>query len=241
MSRPRQLHWRADAVRLAACYPKELGGVVFDMDGVLTDTEPIHARAMKTLLARLHVALTAQEYALLVGLGNEEYWRSVRERFCLSEPAPVLAAQFERILLPSIEAVTPTPGARDLLDDLGAAGVPIALASSTPRRIVGATLLALGLQTAFKVSVAGDEIRVGKPGPEIYKVAAARLGVEASRCVAIEDSVPGMASARAAGMTVVALTSRYVNGEPPADLIIRSLSDLVDDRPCHLRTAGGVD
>ncbi|MGD0862931.1 MAG: HAD family phosphatase [Candidatus Limnocylindrales bacterium] len=224
-------------MRLAACYPGEIGGVVFDMDGVLTDTEPIHARAMKALLARFHAVLTARDYAQLVGLGHEEYWRSVRKRFCLSDPAPVLAAQFERILLPSIEEATPTPSARFLLNDLGNAGVPLALASSSPRRIVDATLLALGFQTAFNVSVAGDEIQVGKPGPEIYVVAAARLGVETGRCVAIEDSVPGMVSARAAGMRVIGLASRYVNGTPSADLIIRSLLDLADDRPWHLRTS----
>jgi HAD superfamily hydrolase (TIGR01509 family) len=181
--------------------------------------------------------LTARDYAQLVGLGHEEYWRSVRKRFCLSDPAPVLAAQFERILLPSIEEATPTPSARFLLNDLGNAGVPLALASSSPRRIVDATLLALGFQTAFNVSVAGDEIQVGKPGPEIYVVAAARLGVETGRCVAIEDSVPGMVSARAAGMRVIGLASRYVNGTPSADLIIRSLLDLADDRPWHLRTS----
>jgi HAD superfamily hydrolase (TIGR01509 family) len=96
----------------------------------------------------------------------------------------------------------PMPGARELIAALGAAGVPFALCSNSPRRIVDAALGGSGLAGAFAVTIAGDEVAQGKPAPDPYLAAAAALGIAAPGCAALEDSQTGAASARAAGMTV---------------------------------------
>jgi HAD superfamily hydrolase (TIGR01509 family) len=214
-------------MRLASWFPERIGGVVFDMDGVLADTEPVHGVAFEAVLAEYGVVATSEDYVFTVGRGSDEIWQWVRERWAVADPISVLAAAFENSLLPRLAAVVPAPGAASLIEDLQQVGVPLALASSSSRRIVDHTLRALGFESAFAATIAGDEGRPAKPDPAIYLVAAACLGVDPERCVAIEDSVPGMQSARAAGMKVVGIRNRYIDGEPPADVVISSLEELL--------------
>lgn len=214
-------------MRLASWYPDRIDGVVFDMDGVLADTEPIHDLAFADVLASYGVVVSSEEYVFTVGRGSEEIWQWVRERWAIAEPTPVLAAEFEGALLPRLADVVPASGAEVLVRDLRRAHIPIALASSSSRRIVDHTLRTLGFDSAFAATVAGDEISPAKPHPAIYLAAADRLGVSPQRCIAIEDSVPGMQAARAAGMKVVGIRSRYTEGEPPADMVIDGLQELL--------------
>jgi HAD superfamily hydrolase (TIGR01509 family) len=214
-------------MRLAGCFPDVIGAAVFDMDGVLADTEPLHDAAFAAVLASYGGVVTSEEYAYTVGRDSHEIWEWVRERWAVADPVPTLAAAFERSLLPRLARVAPAPGARALIDDLRLAGVPLALASSSSRRIVDHTLRTLGFEAAFAATVAGDEVSPSKPHPAIYLAAAAHLGVGAERCIAIEDSVLGMQAARAAGMKVVGIRNRYIDGEPPADVVIGSLDDLL--------------
>ena len=214
-------------MRLASWFPERIGGVVFDMDGVLADTEPVHGVAFAAVLASYGVVVTSEDYVFTVGRGSDEIWQWVRERWAVADSTSVLAAAFERSLLPRLVEVVPAPGAASFIEDLQRAGVPLALASSSSRRIVDHTLRALGFEAAFAATVAGDESRPPKPHPAVYLAAAARLHVDAERCVAIEDSVLGLQSARAAGMKVVGIRNRYIDHEPPADVVINSLEELL--------------
>lgn len=214
-------------MRLANWYPDRIDGVVFDMDGVLADTEPIHGLAFLDVLAEYGAVATSEDYLWTVGRGSNEIWQGVRDRWQIADSIQILATSFERYLLPRLLHVVPAPGAIAFVEDLRCAGVPIALASSSSRRIVDQTLRVLGLEAAFAATIAGSEGGPPKPHPAIYLAAAAGLGAGAARCVAIEDSVPGMESARAAGMTVVAIRNRYLEGEPPADVVIDSLEQLI--------------
>jgi HAD superfamily hydrolase (TIGR01509 family) len=214
-------------MRLAGCFPRAIDAVVFDMDGVLADTEPIHQLAMAAMMEPYGVALTDDEYAWTVGRDNDETWTWVRERWGIPDSARVLTDAFEEALLPRLATLHPAPGAAALVADLVAVGVPLALASSSSRRVVDVTLRALGFDATFAATVAGNEVLTSKPDPGIYLAAAARLGVDARRCIAIEDSAPGTEAARAAGMKVVGIRSRYVDGDLPADIVIHSLEDLV--------------
>lgn len=201
--------------------------VIFDMDGVLADTEPIHEIAMQTVLSRRGHRIEPADYARLVGLGHQTAWAWLRGRFGLTEDQRRLDAEYESLLLPLLTThARPAAGVCELISILGAEGVSLAVASSSPRSVVAATLDALGLTHKFSVTISGDDVSKGKPDPEIFLVAAERLGVSAKRCVAIEDSPHGMLAAHAAGMRVIGVRTRYTADVAlPADMVVASLSE----------------
>lgn len=205
------------------------GAVIFDMDGVLADTEPVYEQALGVVLARRGAAVSATEYAALVGVTNEATWRWVVERFGLADAPEELLDESESVLMPALSGgLVAAPGVIELVTMLRARGVPLALGSSARRPVVEAVLAGLGLADAFSAVVSGDDVRQGKPDPAIFLEAARRLGVAASACVVIEDSLPGMRAGRFAGMSVVGVRSRYTLGlELPADLVVESLTELL--------------
>ena len=207
--------------------------VIFDMDGVLADTEPLNERATAAVLARRGASLTEAEYRSLAGQSAELTGAWLIERFRLTDTPAVLGQEYVRELLPRLAAtVVPAPGVPELVDELQASGIRLALASSSPRAIVDAVLQALGLTRAFAVIISGEEVAAGKPAPEIFRLAAARLRVEPSHCLVIEDSPPGLEAARRAGMRAVAVETPYLSGEVLiADLVVDSLERLLGSDP----------
>ena len=122
----------------------------------------------------------------------------------------------------------PLPGVRGLLDDLVTAGIPLAVASTSPARWVLPAADALGIRQHFNTIVTGDDVERRKPAPDVYLLAAARLGIAPTRCVAIEDTRPGLVAAKAAGMTAIViphwLTETHNLSE--ADLRVDSAAEL---------------
>ncbi len=177
--------------------------VLWDMDGTLVDTEPYWIEAENELAAE-HGASWSHEQALqLVGNDLLVSGAVIREQMGL----PLTAAEVVDVLLDGVvarvrEAVPWRPGARELLADLAEADVPCALVTMSWRRFVAPVLEALDRGT-FHAVATGDEVSRGKPHPEPYLAAALMLGVEASRCLAIEDSETGARSAESAGCTVL--------------------------------------
>jgi HAD superfamily hydrolase (TIGR01509 family) len=206
--------------------------VIFDMDGVLADTEPVYEQALGVVLARRNAAVSSTEYAALVGLTNEATWRWVVERFGLAESPEQLFAESEPVLMRALSGgIVAAPGAIELVRTLHSRGIPQALGSSATRHAVETVLTGLGLADAFSAVVSGDDVRQGKPDPAIFLEAARRLGVATSATVVIEDSLPGLRAGRLAGMTTVGVRSRYTaNVELPADLIVESLTELLHPR-----------
>ncbi len=203
--------------------------MIFDLDGVLLDSEPLHQRALTSVLAARGHLLTDEGYADLVGLGQSETWRRLSLRFRLNgDLADYREAYHTAVLCLLRQPLGPEPGAAELVEGLRRSGWKLALASSSPSHWVEASLAGLGLDRAFEVVVSGDQVSRGKPDPEIFLSAAARLGVEPARTVAVEDSVHGVEAARQAGMTVLAVRTRYTAGKRlPAHLVVDSLVQLV--------------
>lgn len=183
--------------------------VLWDMDGLLVDTEPVWTVAERELAARLGGVWSDALKAVVVGTRLEVAvptilrWYGVR-------PDPATVADTSAWLLARMVqlfagAVPPRPGAEALLARLAAAGTPLALVSSSYRVLVDA-VLAHGFGP-FAVTVAGDEVARGKPDPQPYLVAAARLGVDPAGAVVLEDSPAGVASGLAAGCAVLAVPS----------------------------------
>ena len=199
--------------------------VIFDLDGVLVDSEPVHWRASQRLFAPHHLA--AAEYACFIGVAVEPYMTWARERFGLREPVARLIEHYGEAVTAEIEAgeLAPLDGARELIEASRARGLRVAVASQSIAAWVEAALRSAGLDGRFDAVVAGDEVERGKPAPDVYLLAAERLGVAPERCVAIEDSPAGVRSAAAAGMLVVQSrqASSAAQPQPLAQLVVGSL------------------
>jgi HAD superfamily hydrolase (TIGR01509 family) len=184
---------------------------VFDLDGVIVDSEPAREQATVAYLAGHGVTADPELWAAMMG-------RRVRE--LADALAPLVGRSPEQTLVDlesaywrlAEERVAPMPGLRPAIARLAGAGLPLAVASSGTAAYVEHVLDRLGVRSAFAVVVSGEDVRRGKPDPEIYRLAAERLGAEPAACVAIEDAPHGVAAARAAGMRVVAVPHPLVAG-----------------------------
>lgn len=177
--------------------------VVFDVDGTLADTERLSDEAWTAVLRPLGIAPTDEDRRRTLGLS----FAATRDHYAAGSPsvpdAATLWSSYAPIVLRLIrQRARAFPDARTTLEALRQRGVPLAFASSSPRRRLAATLDALGV-AAWGPAVAGDEVTLPKPAPDVYRVAAALIGVPPEQCLAVEDSATGVESALAAGMTVV--------------------------------------
>jgi HAD superfamily hydrolase (TIGR01509 family) len=208
-----------------------LEAVLFDMDGLLVDTEPLWFETESEVMARLGAPWTTQDQAALLG-GSME--RSVAYLLAKAtrpgSPAPATPAEVARWMLDGIlrraaaERVTARPGARELLAEVAASGLPYALVTSSQREVAAAVLAGAGFR--FPVVVCGEDVPETKPDPAPYLLAAKLLEVDAARCVALEDSPNGVASATAAGCLVVAVPSFVAIPPAPGRLVVPSLRDV---------------
>jgi HAD superfamily hydrolase (TIGR01509 family) len=178
--------------------------VIFDCDGTLVDSEPLARVAWERSLAPYGYAIDDAEYAGLVGLPYPKVHGFFAERIVgLAAPGPFWDAYSSALFELIDTALEPFDDALETVRDLRALDVAVAVASSSPRARLDRTLARAGLDRAFAVTVAGDEIARGKPAPDMFLAAAERLGVAPERCTVIEDSAPGIAAGLAAGMRTV--------------------------------------
>ena len=209
--------------------------VIFDFDGVVLDSETPEYESHRRIYQRCGVTLTVDEWCGVIGTwseGHDEQWFT---RLCeRSAGAPAREDYFaeRRRIFEAIVPAGPMRGVRELLTLLGDAGIPVAIASSAPARWVVGAVERLGLRPLFGAVVTGDEVAHRKPAPDVYLEAARRLGADPTRSIAIEDSGPGLAAARAAGMKAIAiphwLTERHdLSG---ADLTVAHAGELTLDR-----------
>ncbi len=203
-----------------------LAAVLFDMDGLLVDSERLWLQAEYEVVGRLGGTWGPEHQQAVVG---GPITRAVGYMLEVTG-ADVSADEVTRWLVDAMvqrlrAGVDLLPGADELLDAVAAAGVPRALVSSSHRPLVDAALGSLGADR-FTVTVAGDEVERVKPAPDPYVVAAGMLGVDPGRCVALEDSPGGVASAEAAGCVTVAVPSIVPIEPGPRRTVVGSLRDL---------------
>jgi HAD superfamily hydrolase (TIGR01509 family) len=182
--------------------------VIFDMDGVLVDSEPLFLNAINRLLAQENVSMVSEEEneRHLIGTTIEETWRRLIATRQLPQSVDTYIRMYDVVVRQVLkEQLTPQPGVSRLIRECRQRRLPKAVASSSLRSWVDLKLEALGLQGAFEAVLGGDEITHGKPAPDIYLLAAQRLGLPPSECIAIEDSPVGIAAAVAAGAYTVAV------------------------------------
>jgi HAD superfamily hydrolase (TIGR01509 family) len=203
-----------------------VSAVIFDCDGTLVDSEPLSERAWALALARHGYELAPEDLAGAQGLPFPAVHARMAKRTRVPE-LEVFWREYAAELLPLLETeLEPFADAVATARELHRRGVPLAVASSSRRERLDRTLARAGLDTLFAVSVAGDEIARGKPAPDMFLEAAARLGVPPEECVVIEDSAPGIAAGLAAGMVTVGVLRDGVDPDALAGAhrVVRTLT-----------------
>jgi HAD superfamily hydrolase (TIGR01509 family) len=184
-----------------------IGAVIFDLDGLLLDSEQLWDEVREDLVRERGGRWHDRAQADMMGMSSPEWSRYMHEEVGLAEPPEEIAAEVVRRMEARYRERLPLiPGAREAVERL-AARWPLGLASSSNRELIDLALELSGLAN-FGATVSAEEVASGKPAPDVYLEAARRLGVDPGCCVAIEDSRNGILAARAAGMWVVAIPNR---------------------------------
>jgi len=207
--------------------------VVFDLDGVLLDSEQVWDDAREQLAKERGGHWHAQAQRDMMGMSSTEWSRYMHETVGLPEPPEEINREVvERLSATYREQLPALPGARAAVERL-AARWPLGLASSSNRELIDLALELLGVQHLFAATVSSEEVARGKPAPDVYLEAARRLEVDPANAAAVEDSNNGILAAKAAGMRVLAIPNRHF---PPdeealaqADVVLDSLAELTPD------------
>ncbi|HET9509178.1 MAG TPA: HAD family phosphatase, partial [Gaiellaceae bacterium] len=190
-----------------------IAAVVFDLDGVLVDSEQVWDEVREALVRERGGRWHERAQADMMGMSSVEWSRYLHDELGLREPPEAINDEVVRRMLDRYRKELPLiDGAVAAVERL-AAHFPLALASSSNRPLIDAVLASAGLERSFRATVSSEEVARGKPAPDVFLEAARRLGVAPDRCAAIEDSASGLRAAHAAGMRVIALPNRHY---PPA-------------------------
>ena len=208
--------------------PSPSFGALWDLDGTLVDTEANHYAAWRALVREHGRDLSYEEFRPTFGLRNDD----VLTRYLgFAGDTAALAALSERkeeLFRASLrrDGVRTQPGALDLIAHLRALGARQAVASSAPPANITLIVRLLGLEDTFDAVVSGEEVARGKPAPDIFPRAAARIGLEPGRAVVLEDAPAGVAAGKAAGCAVIALVAGFPAAAlSSADLVVRTFAD----------------
>ena len=189
---------------------RQIFAAIFDLDGLMADSEPLAKWAWQQTLARYGEELDDQTFRQVQGMRIVESSHIFCERFSLPISPQQAMAERDELFLQAVPAhLRARPGLYPLLDDLDARGLLLGVATSGHRRYVSLALRTLGLDGRFRAVAAGDEVEHGKPAPDVYLLAAERAGVSPEHCLALEDAPLGVEAAVAAGMTCLAVPSQW--------------------------------
>jgi HAD superfamily hydrolase (TIGR01509 family) len=205
--------------------------VVFDMDGVIIDSEPIHFKMESEMFQELKVSISYEEHCSYVGTSSKNMWAIVAQKHGLNDNVKELVKKQHALYMAYLlneKDLRPINGVVDLIEDLYHSGLKLVLASSSYMETIEAVLTKFNLSDYFMAKISGTELANSKPHPEIF-IQSARLAKSDPReCIVIEDSQNGITSARAAGMKCIGFVNPNsgVQDLSKADLIIHSLSEL---------------
>lgn len=208
--------------------------LIFDMDGVLLDSEPFWRAALRAELAALGTQLTEQEAADTMGIRIDKVleYRQETHGWTGKSISEAVESILDRVIREVHNSAVLLPGVREVIEKARESRLKIGLATSSPSRLISAVVDALGLGGVFEVMCSAETEAYGKPHPAIYLTTARKLGVAAQDCLAIEDSFNGLLSAKSAQMKCIVVPEAIAAGHAGlviADLRLPSLADLNDD------------
>jgi HAD superfamily hydrolase (TIGR01509 family) len=203
--------------------------VIFDMDGLMVNSEDLWEETERLYFAKKGSAYSSQLDQLLMGRKKEESARIIKDYLGLHDPIERIIEERYQILRElCLDGLELMPGLEELLYSLSRSKVPLGLASSSPLEQIHFVLDRFGLRHHFSALVSGDMVAQGKPAPDIYLLASSELGVDPASCLALEDTVNGVLAAKAAGMLCIAVPDKRQKGLDfsMADAVVESLAEL---------------
>lgn len=201
--------------------------VLWDLDGTLVDSGEMHWWSWRDTLAAVNVPVTYEQFAGTFGQKNDRILRAwlgpEATAARIAEIAEAKESEYRRLV--SVHGLQPLPGARAWVERLRADGWRQSIASSAPRKNVEVMLAAIGLDAAFDAIVSSEDVGKGKPDPEVFLTAAARLGATPERSIVVEDAAAGIEAARRAGIKCIGVNDPTLH----ADVVVAALTDLPFD------------
>jgi beta-phosphoglucomutase family hydrolase len=203
----------------------EIKAVLWDMDGVIADSGPYHLAAWQEIFGKRGVKFTTEDFKHIFGLRNDNIIRKTLGKELTQAEVEAIAREkeetFRRI---AGRKIKPLPGALELLRLIKKQGLSMAIASSAPVENIELVTGTLGIADCFQALVTGHDVTEGKPNPQVFLLAAQRLGVEPANCLVIEDAVAGVTAAKRAGMYCLAVANNHSRQKlAEADLIVDTL------------------
>jgi|SRR3989344_2188058 len=205
--------------------------VIFDMDGVIIDSESIQSKAFEEVLKEYDKRPIHNKYGIVqtVGIRAKENWERLKELYHIDEKIEILITKRRKIYQKLIQSeCKPMPGLLPALDFLKRHKLKLAIASSSNKKNINIVLSKLDIVHYFSVVVSGEEIVNGKPNPDIFLETVKRLHAEPKECIVIEDAESGILAAKAAGMKVIAVPNKYTKHHDfsKSDIVVDSLDRL---------------
>lgn len=187
--------------------------IIFDMDGVLINSQPLHFEAEKRAIAHFGYNITYEELKFYLGWNEEAFWKHVKARYMISATIEELKS-VERPMLEELlkKELKPNKNLQELLERLKSKGLKLAVASSAPKKWVIMTLEGLGITKFFDAAVSGEEVKKSKPAPDIFLAAARQIGIDPKNCAVIEDAPDGITAANAAGIYSIVIKNKINEG-----------------------------
>jgi HAD superfamily hydrolase (TIGR01509 family) len=207
-------------------------GIIFDMDGVLVDSEPFIIKASMQMFAELGLKISHDDFYPFTGMGENRFIGGVAEKYNFPVDIQQAKKRTYDIYLEIIKGnLKPLPGAKDFVNQCRRLGKKIAIASSADMRKVQGNLAALKIPAEiFDAVVVGDDVKNKKPAPDIFILAAKKLGLDPKDCLVIEDALSGIQAAKAAGAKCLAITSSFTPDKlPGADFYAPDLANVPNE------------
>lgn len=203
--------------------------VIWDMDGVIADTAPYHFRAWQEVFQKRGSSFTEDDFKHHFGQRNDTIIRNTLGNELSPSEIEIIAADKEQNYRQRVKKnIRALPGAIRLIKSLEKYGFAQALASSAPVENIRLVLRGLGIESFFQAIVSGREVKEGKPSPQVFLLAAKRLGIKPQNCIAIEDAVAGVAAAKGGGMRCIAVTNTHPKATlREADLVVDTLETIM--------------
>ncbi|NLY61180.1 MAG: HAD family hydrolase [Clostridiales bacterium] len=206
---------------------------IFDMDGVIIDSEPLHFESDKMVMREFGVELTDEELNRYVGVANPQMWIELKDKYSidLSVDELIEMQHMNKLKLLEDNQLETIRGIDELITDLQRKGIAVALASSSNMEFIQLVLKKLGITECFQVIVSGDDVEKGKPEPDIFLKAAELLKVRPQDCIVLEDSAHGVNAAKRAGMKCIGFINPNSGNQDlsKADKIVSTLEGLEYD------------
>lgn len=205
-------------------------GVIFDMDGVISDTQKLHAQVEAKILKRFNINISPEELTQkYAGVRTKDFFDALlKERGTSYDLGELMEEKWQEMTRLAALGVDEIPGSANLVKRLSEEEYSLAVASASNLAYVNSVLGALKISPYFNAIISGDMVNKGKPDPESFLLAASKIGIPPGNCVVIEDGTSGMAAAKNAGMFCIGLVADK-NKKYPTDNLILSLSEITDE------------